>query len=435
MNRHDALLLSGNKKNKRKLLPMLLIMFALAMLDRSNVGFVKHYLEIDAGINAAAYAFGAGIFFLGYAVLEIPSNLMLHRVGAKLWLSRIMVSWGIICAFMMFTRDPFSFYILRFLLGVTEAGFFPGVILYLTYWFPDKYRGQAYGWFYLGVPLAMMFGAPFSGLLLELPTMLGLKNWQWMFVLQGGLTVLVGVIAYFWLESKPKNASWLTEEEKEALDIELKKDLEKKGSHQIEGAGYLSKVLKDLTVWKFVFVYFSIQVSVYGVLFYLPTKFAELLSVDVGIKVGLYVAIPCVFTLALLPVITKIADKLEAWKTMTILMLACAVIGISLATQTNSIWIYLVFITIAVCGFIIVQPIFWNLPTQYLSGKSAAAGTALIGAVGNLGGFTAPNLKNFAEQLMGNQTAGLISLAFVSLLGVLVLLSLKLKNNKGENNE
>ncbi|MHC5226184.1 MFS transporter [Ignatzschineria sp. LJL83] len=428
MDKHNKLLLSATNKNKRKLLPMLLIMFSLAMLDRSNVGFVKQYLEIDSGINAAAYAFGAGVFFLGYAILEIPSNLMLHRVGAKVWLSRIMVSWGIVCGLMMFSRDPISFYILRFLLGVTEAGFFPGVILYLTYWFPDKYRGQAYGWFYLGVPLAMMFGAPFSGLLLELPTMLGMKNWQWMFVIQGILTVFVGIFAYFWLESKPSTASWLTDAEKEAISLELEKDLKNKTSSELPEEGYLLRTLKDLTVWKFVFVYFSIQVSVYGVLFYLPSKFSELLNTSIGLKVGLYVAIPWVVTLLLLPVITKLTDKYRRWRVMAMVMLACAVIGITLATQTNNLFVYLIVITIAVCGFIIVQPIFWNLPTQYLSGKSAAAGTALIGAVGNLGGFTAPNLKNYAEQLMGNQTAGLLALAVVSLVGVLVLLTLKSKN-------
>lgn len=428
----DAHLLSAVKKSKMKLLPMLLLMFALAMLDRSNVGFVKTYLEIDAGINASAYAFGAGIFFIGYAILEVPSNLMLHRVGAKIWLSRIMVSWGIVCILMMFTRDATTFYILRFLLGITEAGFFPGVVLYLTYWFPNKYRGQAYGFFYLGVPISMMLGGPFSGLLLELPTMFSIKNWQWMFIIQGVITVIVGVIAFFCLESKPQNAKWLTDNEKKALSEALQNDQKETSTSATDEKNYLSSTLKNIHVWRFVAIYFSVQMSVYGVLFYLPTKFAELLNTNVGLKVGLYIAIPWVITLILLPIITHLADKHRFWKGGAIFMLSCAVVGIFLATQTNNIYVYILVITIAVSGFIIVQPLFWNLPTQYLSGRSAATGTALIGAVGNLGGFLAPNLKNFMEQLMNNNSAGLLTLAFIGLIGVALLISIK--SNKQVNN-
>lgn len=426
MSNHDDFLRSAVHKNKRKLLPMLLLMFSLAMLDRSSVGFVKQYLEVDAGINAGAYAFGAGVFFLGYVVLEIPSNLMLHRVGAKLWLSRIMISWGIVCTLMMFTSNPMSFYILRFLLGVTEAGFFPGVILYLTYWFPDKYRGQAYGVFYLGVPLAMMFGAPFSGILLELPVMCGLKSWQWMFAIQGALTIVVGILAYLVLEDNPEKSRWLTQEEKEALTEEFARDFARKNSVTGDGKSYFSKILRDFTVWKFVFIYFTIQVGVYGMLFYLPTKLAGILNTDVGLKVGLYVAIPWMITLILLPLTTRLADKLYSWRRAASVMLTCAAIGIMLATQVETLIAYLLTITMAVCGFIIVQPMFWNLPTQHFSGKGAAAGTALIVSIGNLGGFIAPNLKNFSDQVLESPDAGLLTLAMISLFGVAVLLTLKL---------
>ena len=212
-------LASALHKSKTKLLPLIVLMFALAMLDRSNVGFVKTFLETDAGIGAAAYALGAGIFFIGYALFEVPSNLILHKVGARVWLSRIMVSWGIVSIAMMFIRDTTSFYILRFLLGLTEAGFSPGVVLYLTYWFPNRFRSQAYGWYYLGVPIALMLGGPFTGWLLDMTPVMGLKNWQWMFLVQGVLTVIVGVFAFFWLVSRPEQAKWLSNEEKqEALD-------------------------------------------------------------------------------------------------------------------------------------------------------------------------------------------------------------------------
>lgn len=202
------------RRVKWHLLPIIILMYALSMLDRSNIGFVKHYIELDVGISDSAYALGAGIFFIGYALFEIPSNLMLHRMGARFWLSRIMVSWGIVCIAMMFVRDPISFYVLRFLLGAAEAGFAPGVILFLTYWFPSAYRGQAYGWYYLGVPLALMLGGPFSGWLLETESNFALKNWQWMFLVQGSMTVIVGVVGYFILVSQPNDAKWLNGEEK-----------------------------------------------------------------------------------------------------------------------------------------------------------------------------------------------------------------------------
>lgn len=410
------------RKVKFRLLPLIVLMFALAMLDRSNIGFVKHYIEVDAGIGASAYALGAGIFFIGYALFEVPSNMILHKVGARLWLSRIMVSWGLVSIAMIFVQDQTSFYILRFLLGATEAGFSPGVILFLTYWFPSSYRGQAYGWYYLGVPIAFMIGGPFSGWLLDSSYTFGFKNWQWMFIVQGVLTVVVGVIAFFVLVSKPDRAKWLTAHEKRLLNQALASD--RSPQNRTEGSNN-QRVFTDWRVWRFVFIYFTIQMSVYGVLFYFPSKLAELLNIQVGLTVGYYSAIPWVCTLFLLPVITRIADKKAQWNSAAILMLTCAVVGIGLSTQTTQIFQFMAMISLAVVGFIVVQPLFWHLPTQYLSGRAAAIGTALIGSVGNLGGFVAPNLKNWVDQMWNNDMAGLIVLAIVGFIGVVFLFSLK----------
>jgi MFS family permease len=413
------------RKVKFRLLPLIVLMFALAMLDRSNVGFVKHYIEVDAGISASAYALGAGIFFIGYALFEVPSNLILHKVGARIWLSRIMVTWGLVSIAMIFIRDPMSFYILRFLLGVAEAGFSPGVILFLTYWFPKAFRGQAYGWYYLGVPIALMLGGPFSGWLLESTTTFGFKNWQWMFIVQGVLTVIVGLIAFFVLVSNPDQAKWLTSNEKNILNKALASD---QLDQQEYGKPSNVNVFTDWRVWRFVFIYFTIQMSVYGVLFYLPSKLAILLNTHVGLTVGYYSAIPWVFTLILLPIITRFADKKSNWNSMAILMLSCAVIGIGLSTQMAHIFPFILMISLAVVGFVVVQPLFWNLPTQYLSGKAAAIGTALIGAMGNLGGFAAPNVKNWMDQLWNNDAAGLIVLSLTGVVGVILLCLVKREN-------
>lgn len=414
---------SALKKSKTKLLPLIMLMFAFSILDRSNVGFVKQYLETDAGIGAAAYALGAGIFFIGYALFEVPSNLILHRVGARIWLSRIMVSWGLVSVAMMFIKDTTSFYILRFLLGLTEAGFSPGVVLYLTYWFPNRFRSQAYGWYYLGVPIALMLGGPFTGWLLDMTPIMDLKNWQWMFLVQGVLTVIIGIVAFFCLVSRPEEAKWLTPEEKQALADEFAKDAPK-AVHAHDGNS-LMLTFKDMMVWRFVAVYFSIQMSVYGVLFYLPSKLAELMGVKVGLQVGLVSAIPWCCTLLLLPIITRLADKQHNWRQMAMVMLGCAVVGIGLATQMTTVATFVMAITLAIIGFIIVQPLFWNLPTQYLRGRSAAAGTALIGALGNLGGFVAPNLKNWAESTFQNHYAGLLALSLVGVMGLILLATLK----------
>lgn len=406
------------RRVKWHLLPIIILMYALSMLDRSNIGFVKHYIELDVGISDSAYALGAGIFFIGYALFEIPSNLMLHRMGARFWLSRIMVSWGIVCIAMMFVRDPISFYVLRFLLGAAEAGFAPGVILFLTYWFPSAYRGQAYGWYYLGVPLALMLGGPFSGWLLETESNFALKNWQWMFLVQGSMTVIVGVVGYFILVSQPNDAKWLNDAEKKLLNSALYSDQQQ----AVLATGSLKSVLSDWRVWRFVLIYFSIQMSVYGVLFYLPTKLSLILNQPVGLEVGLYSAVPWLVVLISLPLLTRWADRKANWHNMAIGLLLCAVLGITFSTFTTHIAGFLIAISLAIVGFIVVQPIFWNLPTQYLSGKATAIGAALIGALGNLGGFVAPNLKNWMDQIWHNDIAGLFVLASVAFIGVLCLL-------------
>ncbi len=414
---------SALSKSRIRLMPLIMIMFSLSMLDRSNIGFVKTYIEADAGIGASAYALGAGLFFIGYAVFEVPSNLILHKVGARVWLSRIMVTWGLVTMSMMFIQGTASFYFLRFLLGVTEAGFSPGVILYLTYWFPAKYRSQAYGLYYLGVPLSLMLGGPLTGLILEMPHLAGLANWQWMFVIEGGATVLIGIFAFFWLVSKPDQAKWLTAEEKNAVRDAFKVDEAQEDKQTAPVSVW--DTFRNLRVWQFAGIYFAIQVSVYGVLFYLPTRLAEILGVKVGFVVGMYTSIPWLCTLIMLPVITKYADKKRQWKGLSIVMLMLAVLGISGATQVSSLAGFLIPISIAICGFIIVQPLFWNLPTQFLSGRSAAAGTAFIGAVGAMGGFVAPILKTWAEGHWQNDHAGLFVLSLVGLVGVLLIVALR----------
>lgn len=423
----DAPLASAVRKARLRLAPFLALMFALSFLDRANVGFVKHALQVDSNIGNAAFALGAGIFFIGYALFEIPSNLILHRVGAKVWLSRIMVTWGLASAAMMFAHNETSFYVLRFILGVAEAGFSPGVVLFMTYWFPARERGKALGLYYFGLPVALVLGGPLSGWLLEVMSgQFGLRNWQWMFLIEGLAAVVVGVIAFFYLVSRPGHATWLTVEEKTALENAIAVEDRVKVAH---GPATALAALRNGNVLRFVAIYFAIQISVYGVIFYLPTRIAELAGTAIGLKVGLLTAVPWLCALIALRFITGYADTKNKHLHLAIAMLAMAAAGIALSMIGHQLMPVLLAFCVATVGFVVVQPLFWTLPTAYLSGPAAASGIALIGALGNLGGFIAPTMKTAVETYFQSPRAGMFSLACAAVVGVFLLLSIGMRSS------
>ena len=404
-------------KIRWRILPFVALMFAMAIIDRSNIGFAKHALQADTGLSNAAFALGAGIFFIGYAVFEVPSNLMLHKIGARIWLSRIMVTWGLVSAAMMFAHDETSFYILRFLLGVAEAGLSPGVVLYLTYWFPQNQRGSAYGIYYFGVPVSLMVGGPVSGWLLE-SAQFGLTGWQWMFVTEGLAASIIGVFAFFYLTDKPRDAKWLSTDEKAAIEYELKKEQLLKAN---KGPSSWRAAMFNPVVLYFTLIYFTIQVSVYGVLFYLPTRIAELLGTGIGLKVGALTSIPWIATVIMLYLVTRHADRKGQQTRYAALMLAMAAVGMIGSTLSGNLVLVIVAFCVAAAGFITVQPLFWTLPTRFLGGAAAASGIAVIGALGNLGGFLAPTVKTWAEGYFNNPHAGMYFLAGMAVLGALML--------------
>jgi MFS family permease len=408
-------------KVTRRLLPFLLLMYVLAFLDRANVGFAKKAFQADTGISDAAFAFGASIFFLGYALFEVPSNLIMHRVGAKMWMARIMVSWGLISAAMMFAHDEITFYILRVLLGIAEAGFFPGVILYLTYWFPSFARGRAMGLFYFGAPLAFIFGSPLSGLLLEFQGLGGLHGWQWMFMVEGLLASVVGVWAYFYLDNKPNDARWLTAAEKAELGAALAAEETQKTAHGPRGT---LAALGNPRVLYFALIYFIIQMSVYGVVFYLPTQVASLLGTNVGLTVGFVTAVPWVCALVATYLLPRWSDRTGERRLFAAGILVVCAAGIAASVASASPALSLVALCFAAAGFISVQPIFWTLPTGYLGGVAAAGGIALINSLGSLGGFVAPNVKTWAEASFASSAAGLYVLAATTLLGAILVFAL-----------
>jgi MFS family permease len=407
-----------NSKVMRRLLPFLLLMYVLAFLDRANIGFAQKALQHDTGLSNAAFAFGAGVFFIGYALFEVPSNLLLHRVGARAWMCRIMVTWGLVSASLCFAHTPTAFYSVRFLLGVAEAGFFPGVIYYLTHWFPQSARARAVGVFYFGAPLAFIFGSPLSGLLLELHGTAGLAGWQWLFLIEGGMATAVGVWAFWYLDNRPEDARWLDDAQRTTLRAALDANARDASAH---GPRNTLAALLDRRVLGLSAIYLLIQMSVYGVIFYLPQQVAALLGTAVGLRVGLVAALPWLCALVVTWIVPRRADRTGGHRRWVVALLVLAGLGIGVSGLAHSPLLGLAALCCAASGFIAAQPLFWTFPTRYLTGAAAAGGIALINSLGGLGGFIAPSLRTAADHTFASTSAGLLVLGAASLLAALLI--------------
>lgn len=405
------------RKVTARLIPILLLMYILAFLDRANLGFAKNSFQADTGISDAAYALGAGIFFLGYALFEVPSNMLMQRVGAKIWLARIMISWGIVSALMMFALNEPMFYLLRVLLGITEAGFFPGVIWYLTTWIPVEHRARVNGLFYFGAPLAFIFGGPLSGLLLDLDGLGGLRGWQIMFLVTGVLTVIVGLIVISYLPNGPKDAKWLSQQQKDVLIAAMERENTSKQDHSPRGA---LRALGNPAVLYFALAYLTIQMAVYGVTFYLPSQIGAVVGEDVGLMVGLLTAAVWSFAIVGVLITTRIADRTGHRRIVAAITLGLSAVGILLSVVFEQPVLVLLALALGAAGFIAVQPVFWTLPTSFLVGGAAAAGIALINSIGSLGGFLAPIVKNAADQAFGD-AGGSYTLAAIAAFGAVLI--------------
>lgn len=402
----------------KRLVPFLLLMYILAFLDRTNIGFAKNAFQLDTGISDAAFAFGAGVFFIGYAVFEIPSNYIMTKVGPRLWLARIMITWGLIAAGFAFVKTDTQFYVMRFLLGLAEAGCFPGIIYYISQWFPSRRRGTVMGLYYFGSPLCFILGAPISGALLEMQGIGGFHGWQWLFIVEGLAASVFGVWSLFRLTDKPMDAKWLVEEEKVALQKEL--DTEYAAQPRVHANPFLA-----MTNWRVLIlalIYLFIQVSVYGVTFYLPSQVGTLIGKDVGFIVGVVTAIPWAVALICNWRVPRWADKTGYTGSLAAIIICIGGIGILISSLTTP-WIAMIGLCIAAPGFITVQPIFWTMPSRFLSGVSLACAIALINSIGNLGGLIAPPLRVWAETSTGNPAAGLYVLSISAFLafGLLIL--------------
>lgn len=414
----ESLEASAYRKVGWRLIPFLLLCYIVSYLDRVNVGFAKLEMLQDLGLSDTVYGLGAGIFFIGYFLFEVPSNVILHRIGARIWIARIMLSWGVISAAMMFVSSATSFYVVRFLLGAAEAGFFPGVILYLTYWYPAERRGRMTALFMTAVALSGVIGGPLSGWIMHnLGGVSGLKAWQWLFVLEGVPSVILGIITFFYLDDRIERAKWLTADEKALLARNIAADNAGKQDLRV------GKVFGTPRVWLMCLIYFSFVMGLYGVGFWLPTIIKATGVKDV-LQIGLLSAIPFAFAAVAMVLVARRSDQHRERRWHIAVPAVVGAVGLTVtAVWAHNTVIAMVGLTLATMGILTTFPLFWSLPTAFLAGTGAAAGIALINSVGNLAGFFGPSVVGWLKDMTHSTNAGIYLLAGSLVLGALLTLS------------
>lgn len=408
----------------RRIVPYIFVCYIVNYLDRFNVSFAALEMSADLGFSEMIYGLGASMFFVGYVFFEIPSNLIMLRVGARVWIARIMITWGLASTCMMFVRTPYSFYLLRFLLGVAEAGFFPGMILYLTQWIPAGERARSFALFLTSTSLAGVVGGPISGALFKLEGFYGLKGWQWLFLLEGIPAVLLGCLTLFYLVDRPEQAKWLSRDEKNWLRQTLRKESEEKDlAHGIT----LWQALKHRRVWQLCVLYFSIIISFYGVAFWLPQVIKSFSGLG-NSAVALLSAVPYLAASICMVIVAKHSDKTGERRWHVALSAFTAALGlfagVYFLTHYHPLLAFIC-ICLTASGIWSTLGPFWSLPTAFLSGTAAAGGVALINSMGNVGGFVGPYVVGYVKETTQSFTSGMLVLA--STLVIAGFLALRVK--------
>ncbi len=395
-----------------RLLPFLFLCYILAYLDRVNVGFAKLQMLKDLSMSDAAFATGAGIFFIGYFFFEVPSNVLLKKFGARMWIARIMISWGVISACMIFVKGEWSFYGMRFLLGLAEAGFFPGVIFYLTLWYPSKLRASRTAWFVAAIAVSGVVGNPISGWIMDkLSGAMNLAGWQWLFLSEGIPSVIVGIWVIFYLNSSIEEANWLTAEDKALLTNNLIAEDKHKTEHKLADA------FKSGKVWVLCAIYFTLMIGLYGIAFWLPT-IVKAFGIKGYLGVGLVTAIPYGVAVIGMILLSMHSDKTGERRLHYVFNVTAGAVGLVLSGifASNPV-LAIIFLSIGTLGVIGSMPLFWPLPSAFLAGTAAAAGIGIVNSVGNLGGYFGPNIPIWAKLISSDRSAALYIIAGILMIG------------------
>lgn len=411
------------RKVTRRLIPLLFLCYIVAFMDRVNIGFAKLEMLNDLGFSNAVYGLGAGIFFIGYFIFEVPSNLLLHKVfGARKWIARIMISWGLIAAAMAMVKSVEVFYILRFLLGVAEAGFFPGVILYFTYWYPADRHGRIMSLFAVSVPIAGVVGGPISGWILHgMNGTGGLQGWQWLFILEGLPSVLIGIVVLMRLDDHIADAKWLNQDERNYLQKRLDTDVATKSGHSIMDA------VRNPYVWMLALVNFSVALGVYGIAFWLPSILHNSVFHDFR-ALGVVTMIPWLAAAVAMVWVGRCADRKgeRRWAVAGPAIVGAIGLALSVVFATQA-YVAVLMLTIATAGIVAAFPQVFRVAAKLWDGSAAAVSLALVGSIGNLSGFVAPYMIGLVKTYTGSTSAGIYAIVIIILIGSGLVLSLKAK--------
>jgi D-galactonate transporter len=401
-----------------RLVPFLMLCYFIAYLDRVNVGFAGGPMSKDLGFSASVFGGAAGIFFIAYFFFEVPSNLALDKIGARIWIARIMFTWGLVAGAQAFVRGETSLYVVRLLLGVAEAGFFPGIIFFLTLWFPAAYRARIVGLFMFAIPISTVIGSPISGALLNLDGWMGLAGWQWMFIIEAVPSLLLSFVVYFYLTDRPPNALWLDAEERQWLRDRLAAEAATRERH---GAASWLKSMLDPRVFLLGLVYMALNIPQYGLSFFLPqiVKGFGLTNVQAGFVTALPYAVGAVGMLLW----SRHSDATKERKWHTIIPFLAMVVGLLAAAYSPTPSLKMLSICVAGFGFFAVLPVFWTLPTAFLSVGGAAAGIAAVNSIGNLGGFFGPKTFGYLKDTHG-EFSSLVFLAASAIVGAVIVYAL-----------
>jgi ACS family tartrate transporter-like MFS transporter len=408
----------------RRLIPFAFLCYVVAYIDRVNIGFAATEMQRDLGLSDAAFGFGGGLFFLGYCLFEIPSNLILERVGARMWIARIMIVWGFVSMAMVFAVGTWSFWILRVVLGIAEAGFFPGIVLYLTYWVPARERARTGALFMTAAPVAVLIGAPISEALLSLDGVGGLSGWQWLFIVEGIPAVILGLVALRFLTDRPEQAEWLPPHQRAWLSLEMARERESRVQRNKHGSEF--RALLNARVALICFIFFLNTVVTYGVFLWLPRILQEVSGVR-GVRLSAITAVPFIIALIGMVLVGRHSDRTGERKFHLAGCALTGAVGLMLAaTYPNSVGMVVLSFTISQLGQRSAQGVFWAIPPMFLGGTAAAAGIALINAIGNLGGFVGPTIMGWLRGWSGGYRSGFIVLAGVLILQATLIASLRL---------
>lgn len=414
-----------------RIVPFIMILYLIAYIDRVNIGFAAITMKEDLGFTSSILGFGAGIFFLGYFLFEVPSNIILHKVGARIWIARVMVTWGIIAGGMAFVESSTSFYVMRFLLGVAEAGFFPGIILYLSYWFPARNRAGVIALFMAAAPIATAIGSPISAALLEMHGIMGLAGWQWMFLIEAIPAVILGVVVFFYMTDRPEKAAWLKPDEREWLVKTMQAEDANKGDQQHHS---ILRGLANPRVLALALIYFGTSAGLYTLGIWAPQIIKEL-GVS-SMTVGLLNAIPPIISVVAMILWSRHSDKTNERTWHVALACLTAAVGLAIAASTGSMFGLIAALTIVNVGISCSKPPLWSMPTMFLSGAAAATGIATINSIGNLGGFTGPAMIGWVKDQTGSFAGGLYFVAGLLILSTVLTLVLSFtQKNKANSAE